>query len=180
MPYSNKTGKDRVARILNSLVKSPDDRILDCGCGWGTYGKLIKKECVKIGVDAVDYSEQCNGIYNQFIQMDLRNVDRLRALGEFHIAIAGDVLEHMSIKDSQNVFYTLREMADFVFVAVPFMLKQHVAGNKWEDHLQADLTPDRVRERFPELDPILLRRFRGETGYGYYWCKGANYGKTKN
>lgn len=177
MPYSCELGKEEVKDLLGKWITSPRMRVLDLGCGCGTYGKLIRdKDCHKIGVDAVDYRVRfrLRKYYEKVYVHDIRDVSFLESLGRFDIAIAGDVLEHMSIEDAQIVLAVMQKISDRVLVAFPYQYEQHT-GDKWEDHIQDDLTPQIVKERYPSLMPLHIWGENGTPIYGYYiWERAGN------
>lgn len=179
MPQSIRLGKDKIKSIINYRISSSNYKVLDLGCGKGTYGRLIEKPCYKVAVDAVDYSQKykLSRFYNEFHQMDIRNTQELKALGVFNIIIAGDVLEHMSFYDARKVLTAMKEMSELCIIAVPYLSKQHLEGNKWEEHIQSDLTPEIMQVRYPELELIAMYNrnkspWNGKPAYAYYWCKG--------
>ena len=59
----------------------------------------------------------------------------------------------MHVPTAQKVLQYAWERCDDLIVALPFMLKQGaIYGNPWELHIQDDLTPERVQERYPGLE----------------------------
>lgn len=177
MPYSVNDGKEQIKGLVNELCGK---RMLDVGCGYGAYGRMVEGKCFKVGVDAVNYRRRfkLGEVYNNFIVHDIRDTDFLRRLGSYDLAVAGDVLEHMSVQDARRVLSTLEQIAEAVIVAVPYTWKQKDwNGNTWEDHIQDDLTPELVTERYPELRLIAMYNsndepWNGRPYYGYYlWRK---------
>lgn len=170
MPYSTPTGKDEIKKLLQSWIVSPRMRVIDLGCGAGAYGKLLAEtQCHIIGIDAVDYRARfrLRRYYEKVLIHDIRDGDFLKTLGHFDVAIAGDVLEHMATEEAQSVLATMQELADRVLVALPYEYEQHT-GDKWEDHVQDDLTPGIVSKRYPSLTPIHIYGTDGVPEYGYY------------
>jgi len=149
MPSSAVEGKAKIRSIVNSMIRGSGFRLLDLGCGRGTYARLITKLCYKIGVDAVDYRKkfELDKWYDEFYQHDIRDTEWIRRLGRFDLAIAGDVLEHMTVEQAQNVLEAMQDIAKAVLVAVPYTYPQKGrGGNRWEDHIQDDLTPALMKE----------------------------------
>ena len=175
MPFSTPTGKDEIQKLLEEWITSPRMRVLDLGCGSGTYGKLMRGiQCHKFGVDAVDYRVRFHlrRFYERVYIRDIRDSEYLKILGHFDIAIAGDVLEHMTVEDAQKVLATMQIIADRNIVAVPYMYEQHT-DIEWENHIQDDLTPGLVKERYPSLKPLHIWWTGGVPEYGYYiWERG--------
>lgn len=179
MPYSFNFGKDRVKQyVLDEIVKDKKDfKILDVGCGAGAYGKLFA-DCPNIhlhALDATDYRKEfeLDKYYESFTQADMRDLDKLKSLGDFDLVIFGDVLEHVNVKDAQAVLATAETFADYILVAVPYEYEQvGENGNHYQDHLQPDLTPRIVNERYPKLKLIKKCYLNGMEIYGYYIMKG--------
>lgn len=180
MSSSATAGKAKMAKMINKLITSSDFRILDLGCGRGTYARLINKPCYKIAIDAVDYTEKFELLkwYDKFYQHDIRDIEFLKKFYPIDLSIAGDVLEHMTVKDAQKVLATMQEISETVIVALPYTYEQKGrGGNHWEDHIQSDLTPELVRKRYPSLFPVSIHNrkaspWNGGPFYGYYvWRK---------
>ena len=78
--------------------------------------------------------------------------------------IMGDVLEHLSVNDATNLLKVIDEKKIKCLVAVPFLYEQgSYEGNHYETHLQPDLTPKIVQQRYKNLFLLL-----GNEYYGYY------------
>ena len=178
MPYSIDDGKDEIKAVVNALC---GDRVLDLGCGYGIYGRMIDRECYKVGVDAVDYRKRFNliEVYDKVYVHDIRDIHFLRRLGSFDLTIAGDVLEHMTADDARKVLNTIERMSKAIIVAFPYTWEQkNWHHNRWEDHVQDDLTPELVAQRYPELKLHSIYNsdeepWNGAPFYGYYlWRSG--------
>ena len=174
MPWSIDEGKAMIAEYLNEMITDEEMVVLDLGCGQGTYGKLIQKPCYKIGVDAVDYYREYGlmMIYDKFCVHDIRDTVWLKTLNFADICVCGDVLEHLSVEEAKAVLGALEAFCGAIIVALPFRWKQD-DWNGWEGHKQADLTPEIVAKRYPELKPIRIYTNRkkpwfGDPYYGYY------------
>lgn len=175
MPYSENDGKDMIKQVINDLIVSKNTRVIDLGCGYGIYGRMIEKPCLKIGVDAMDYRQRfkLNEVYDSFYVHDIRDLSWLKNFGHFDIAIAGDVLEHMKVEEAQGVLHCLESIADTVVCSMPYNYVQHNIKNHWEEHIQDDLTPELIRERYPELRLIKYYAsqkapWNGKPYLGYY------------
>lgn len=90
--------------------------------------------------------------------------------GDYDLIIFGDVLEHMTVEDAQrSLEYATKHCKDMI-VALPFLYKQdEIDGNPYERHIQDDLTPEIVEERYPQLEMIM----RAAVNYAYYHWKGS-------
>ena len=173
MPYSINTGKAKVADEINGMIHGESFRILDLGCGSGAYAKLIRKPCVKIGVDAVDYKQRfgLDALYDEFYVHDIRDINFLKTLGIFDLVIMGDVLEHLNYQWARAVLNQIEKQSKCVLIAVPFMWKQDGRINKWEKHEQDDLTEDIFLKRYSEFKPLSIYK-----NYGYFvWRRTLKY-----
>lgn len=98
--------------------------------------------------------------YRNVFEADIRGFQYF----EYDLIIFGDVLEHMTVKEAQAVLkYAMPRCRDLI-VAVPYeWVNRSNYGNPFEFHIQDDLTPELVKERYPELKP-----FKIYDRYGYY------------
>lgn len=149
--------------IFNNF--DPSSKILDVGPGAGTYYNLLHDKYKYIdGVEIyypniVDHklAIKYTNIYNE----DIKNFKY--GYNYYDLIIFGDVLEHMTIEDAQYVLnYAIPRCKNFI-VAVPYCYKQKANENKWEEHIQDDLTIENVKERYP-----MLKLLYGDNYYGYY------------
>jgi hypothetical protein len=76
--------------------------------------------------------------------------------------ILGDVLEHLSIEDAQNLLSDLTLKNIYCMVAVPYQMEQEaVGGNIYEIHKQSDLTIYNFTDRYPLMKPFKMNGFYG-------------------
>lgn len=154
--------KDKVREWIYENFKE-NSSILDVGAGQGTYKNLLGDKYKNIDAveiyfpNIIDYKllELYRCVYN-------RNVIGLE-YPNYNLIIFGDVIEHMTVEDAKNVLEYASGKCDDMIVAVPYTYKQHGNENKWEEHIQDDLTQENVLERYPMLKPLYIDRV-----YGYY------------
>ncbi len=100
----------RVRKVLEIHQPSPDERVLDLGCGWGTFSfALAPRVREVVGVDFSHRAvELCHaragnlGVENtRFVETDARDTG-LEA-GSFDTVIAADLFEHLYPDDSTAV-----------------------------------------------------------------------------
>ena len=163
MPYSYDYFKIEFHTHLKSYFNA-DLRILDVGAGCGTYGKLLRNDFDYI--DAVEifepYIEQfkLNEIYNYVFNANIIDINMM----PYEYVIMGDVIEHMSIKDSTLLLNYIQNSGKKCMVAIPYLMKQDaVGGNIYEIHKQDDLTHKVFIDRFPMMHNL----FKNEH-YGLY------------
>lgn len=155
--------KDDVAKYLKEKY-TENARVLDVGAGNGTYynylGNYFKEmdavEVFEPNIKEYDLESKYHKVYNA----DIRDFE----YGYYDIIIFGDVLEHLTVEEAQKVLDYALDRCDEVIVAVPYMYEQgEIYGNKYEIHLQPDLTKENMLERYPRLKLLC-----GCDAYAYY------------
>ena len=141
-----------------------DAKILDVGCGSGTYYDLLHDYFSDIdGVEIFRPNIENYGLENKYRYIYNKDIKELE-YENYDIIIFGDILEHLEVEEAQKVLKYALERCKEVIVAVPYMYKQGIEyDNVYEIHKQDDLTPVNVLERYPELELLY-----GNTEYGYY------------
>lgn len=176
MPTSYPLYKDSVRNWFLQNVPL-DTTILDIGAGCGTYSDLIRGYGYKM--DAVEIWEPYinqYGLKNKYGWVYEENVLKmpLDVLGAYDFYILGDVLEHLSVEDAEWLMKFLKFAGKQYLVAVPYVMEQgEYEGNVHEIHLQPDLTPDIMAERYPDLELLYGNNF-----YGYYTNKKQKHEKA--
>lgn len=163
MPTSYSVFKNDIKEWFLKNVPTTQ-KILDIGPGEATYFNLLHSSGYRI--DALE-------IYNPYIEKyslqekydkvflgDVRSFD----FSNYDFVIIGDVLEHLSIVDSERLLNKLRVRKIQALIAVPYLMEQgEYDGNIYETHLQPDLTKEVIEKRYPDLKLIFANEF-----YGYY------------
>ena len=155
--------KNEVKEYLENKFKK-ESTILDVGAGEGTYYDLLgdyfsnieSVEVFKPNIENYGLEKKYKKVYN----VDIKDFK----YDFYDIIIFGDVIEHLEVKEAQEVLkYALNRCKEMV-VAVPYCYKQgECYGNKYEIHKQDDLTPKNMLERYP-----MLKLLYGNDIYGYY------------
>lgn len=156
-------GKEEILNWIRRTFQK-GDTCLDVGACDGKWAHLLDGY---LRIDACEIFEpniiQHNlaALYRQVYHADI--VDLMYR--HYDLIIFGDVIEHMSVERAQQaIAYALPRCRDLI-VGVPYLYAQgELYGNKWERHIQADLTPERFAERYPDLKLLY------DTGrqYAYY------------
>jgi hypothetical protein len=172
MPHSYPYFKEEVKNwILDNI--SQENKILDVGPGEGTYADLLNPygytmDCIEIWepyIKKYKLKDKYEEVYNEDI-LDAT----LTFLCIYGFVIMGDVLEHLPTKKAQILIHYLCMSETNLLVAVPYKMEQgEYDGNIHETHLQADLTPEVMKERYPTLKLLY-----GNDFYGYYIRKQLN------
>lgn len=163
MPFSSPKYKMAIRKFFEKSVP-PSTQILDVGPGMGQYGHLLKD--LGYTIDAVEifepYIERYNlkEKYNNIYIDNIMNFD----FSKYSILILGDILEHLSIEDAHKLLNKITKNKQKCIVCVPYELEQGEAyGNIYETHHQPDLTPNIMKERYPQLKFMI-----GDKDHGYY------------
>jgi hypothetical protein len=165
--------------VLNWFLQNVplDTSILDIGAGCGTYSTLIRGYGYKM--DAVEIWEpyitkyDLKNKYGWVYEENILNMP-FDVLGAYDFYILGDVLEHLSVEDAQWLMNFLKARGKKYLVAVPYVMEQgEHEGNIHETHLQPDLTPENMLERYPDLELLYGNNF-----YGYYTNKKQKHEKA--
>ncbi len=163
MPYSYSDYKIEIRFFLKKTIPV-GAKILDVGPGAGTYLNLCqglgyKMDCIEIHkpyINEFKLKEKYDNVY----EGDILDFD----ISKYEVIILGDILEHLNIKDAQDLINKITEKKIKCLVAVPYEMEQgELEGNVYETHLQPDLTPDIMLERYPNLKLLI-----GNERYGYY------------
>lgn len=163
MPYSYGLFKEDVKQHMIDNFPS-DLKILDVGCGSGTYCDLLRSEFPFI--DGIEiFSEYIRDFnltmkYRKVMIGDIRQFD----YSPYDYVIMGDILEHLSVDDAQRIVNGIHDSKICLLVAVPYLYEQGAEfNNVHETHLQPDLTHDLFLHRYP-----MMHRIFGDDRYGYY------------
>jgi ubiquinone/menaquinone biosynthesis C-methylase UbiE len=100
----------RIQKVRDIHVPGPDDRVIDLGCGWGTFGFALASDVAEI--TGVDFSERSIAICEE--RLAEKPTENLRFLcvdagatglpsDSFDLVLAADLFEHIYPEDSQRV-----------------------------------------------------------------------------
>jgi cyclopropane fatty-acyl-phospholipid synthase-like methyltransferase len=108
--YESPFQRYRVDKVLDIHTPGPHDRIVDFGCGWGTFGFALAERTGE--VIGIDFSERSIEICNQRLAEDPRpNLTFLCAdagdtgleADSVDLVIAADLFEHVYPEDSARI-----------------------------------------------------------------------------
>jgi hypothetical protein len=176
MPTSYPLYKDSVRNWVLQNIPS-DAKILDVGAGCGTYSDLLRGYGYKIDaveiwkpyIDKYELKKKYGVVYHK----NILAIDFV-ILDTYDFFILGDVLEHLTTEEAQYVMLFLKQNNKKYIVAVPYQMEQgEHEGNAHETHLQPDLTPDIMKQRYSDLELLYGNNF-----YGYYIKKKPKHEKA--
>jgi predicted TPR repeat methyltransferase len=181
MGYSLSTGKAETLAWFQQ--HGPFQRILDIGAGSGTYINLIKiknrvcQDAEWVGIEAwAEYVEKFNlqHKYNRVINQDVRTVD-WNSMGKFDVAIAGDVLEHMTKSEAVELVEHILDHCATLIISIPIihMPQDAIEGNPYEVHVKDDWSHDEVMATWPQYIQEHYRK-SGKSKIGVYWLSKQN------
>lgn len=176
MGKSLSAGKDQILNWFKNQ-ETNINKIVDIGVGQGTYRNLLKNNnvCLDsqwIGIEAWEpYIEEFSlrSQYDLIIHEDVRNVD-WNKIGNFSVAIAGDVLEHMSKDEAITLVDKILNYCDTLIISIPiiYMPQDAVNGNPFEVHIKDDWTHDEVIATWKNYVKEHYRKSR-KSKIGVYW-----------
>ena len=158
MPTSSSSGKKQ---IVQWATTKKINKVLDVGCGMGTYPTLLKvenpilKTATWWGIEAWQkYIDEFNlkSLYDNILNEDARTVD-WSALPDFDLVIFGDVLEHMTKEESKKLVINALIKSKYVVISIPIIFSpqgEH-EGNPFEIHVKPDWSHEEVLETFPKI-----------------------------
>lgn len=161
--------KKEIKEYLESKFDK-DATVLDVGAGAGTYLELLKDYFKKIdGVEVFLPNVVNNRLIQRYNKLFYTNITDLE-YDYYDIIIFGDIIEHLDVKEADEVLRYAMDRCKEIIVAVPYCYKQGISyENKYEIHKQGDLTKENVLERYPYLELLY-----GNDLYGYYIKKKDN------
>ena len=148
MPYSSNSGKKYIKNIVSRL---PCQKMLDIGCGCGTYAKMFP-DAHWTGVEIwKPYVEQY-GLNNLYRKLYLQDARIWEPDDHYDVAFAGDVLEHMTVDEAKNLMDRLKSCADTVVVSIPIghYPQGEYEGNPYETHITDNWADEEVQRAFGE------------------------------
>jgi hypothetical protein len=167
MPHSYTLFKKEVKEFILEQIPT-HCHILDIGAGVGTYSDLLRKH--GYFMSGVEIYQPYVDKYNLKEKYDILHVENILNINNFdhyHLVIMGDILEHLTYEDARKIIDKYLNQHSKMIVAVPYMMQQsEYDGNIYEVHLQPDLTPQVMQERYPEFELLY-----GDDMYGYYISK---------
>jgi hypothetical protein len=159
MPTSSKEGKYTIVKWCKNLTEI--NKVLDIGAGNGTYKKLMNKNSIFlnsywIGVEAwTPYVQKFNlsELYNTIVNDDARTID-YSVFGEIDLVFLGDVLEHMTKKESIKLLSDLSKNVRYAIISIPIVHypQDSIHNNPYEIHIKDDWNHKEVIDTFAGIE----------------------------
>ena len=176
MPKSSNSGKRWIKNTVLEIFNKPM-KILDVGCGRGTYKRLFKDipfmyQSNWTGVEVWEpYIElfSLKSVYNTILNEDARKLN-WNKLGIWDLVFMGDVLEHMTKQEAQHLVDQCLPNTKYIVISIPIVHMSQGAehGNPYEIHVKPDWTDQEVLESFPNII-----KHHKEGKIGVYLLKGS-------
>jgi SAM-dependent methyltransferase len=132
--YSQQSAKEIVPLVLKLI---PCDRVIDVGCGDGTWLKVFKEHGVEeiVGVDGDYVSEDTLVIpKEQFISFDLQKP--LKINKQFDLVVSLEVAEHLPAECAQTFIDSLTSLGPVILfsAAIPYQGGENHINEQWPDY----------------------------------------------
>lgn len=162
----------RIQRLVRAAFPSLSTQILDVGACWGKYRILLPEyphmDACEIWLPYVLENDLLHR-YRQVIQASICDYAQSAAWQPYDVVIMGDVLEHIAAGPAVEMLDKVLDTCKEVFVIVPYLYPQgEEHGNPFQAHVQDDLTPDVMAERYPRLALISTEMRDGQAFKGIY------------
>ena len=149
MPFSSESGKASIKWVM-SKIPAPNTA-LDIGCGSGTYAKMFPK-LEWTGVEIWEpYVEKYDlkSLYKNLFVVNAKGWD---SDDHFDVCFLGDILEHMTAEEAQQMLRKCRRLSDTVIISIPIGHYPQGAfeGNPHEAHVTDNWTDAKFKETFGE------------------------------
>ncbi len=136
-----------VSEDIRKNFSPQNTTILDVGAGWGKYRRLLpeyKMDAVEIWEPYIQ-EEKLEKQYGKVFCTDICDFNK----ANYDVIILGDVLEHIERDRAVPLIKRLKKSCKQLYVVVPYNYPQNeVHGNKYEVHLQDDLTDESVKQYY--------------------------------
>jgi len=157
MPTSSERGKTWIQQQCRRIADRIQVRhVLDIGAGAGTYYNYFGGLFPAANWDAIEvwtpYIEryQLTQKYNEIFSSDAREVDYGNLPKWYDMVFAGDILEHMTQSEAQDLVNSVLTHHQCMIISIPVvrMPQNEFEGNPYERHVKDDWSDQEVRATF--------------------------------
>lgn len=159
MPFSTPIFKQQTKEYIQNYFNA-DWNILDVGAGCGTYADMLTPLGFN-NIEAIEIYEPYISQYNLNSKYKKVYCDNIVSsnidFSKYNAVLLGDVIEHMSIKDSLIVLDKI-ESSKEIIIGIPFNAPQgEHYGNIYETHVQDKLNNQDFLNLYRNFDILCLR-----------------------
>lgn len=176
MPFSSKEGKTTV-REWASEYSDLINVVVDVGAGNGTYIHLLREKrktlanAIWIAIEVwKPYIEEYNlkNRYDDVISQDVRDLN-WKEFDKVDLVILGDVLEHITKDEAQQLVDRIFETAKYAVISIPIVHcpQGEEFGNPYEIHVKDDWSHSEVMETFKKY----IKKYKIDSTIGVYWLE---------
>jgi hypothetical protein len=157
MPHSTNIFKQEIVDFVKNKFNKTST-VLDIGAGCGTYADFFRNHFY--GMDGVEIFEPYVDQFalrekykNLFVQ-DATTFD----FNYYDLIIVGDILEHIEESEGIKFIERIYEKCNDLIIGIPFNSEQGIyEDNKYEIHLQPNLTNESFLEKYKGFRPLCIR-----------------------
>lgn len=161
-----------IQRYVRANLPDHNSIILDVGAGWGKYRDLLPEYVMDACEIWQPYviAEKLTDRYRRVYTMSICSLGS-GILNFYDLVIFGDVLEHLSVECAQRVL----KRCNAAIIAVPYLYEQGPEqDNEFERHLQDDLTPGLMMDRYPGVKHHSTEYRDGQLPFKGVWTYDAS------
>ena len=158
MPGSSKEGKDKIVEWVKKINPS-HYKILDIGVGRGAYSWYMRElenlqGCEWTGVEIWEPYVEAYDLpsrYDTVLVEDARSLTY--GFNNYDVAFCGDVLEHMTKQQAQDLVTKLQNCCKVVIISIPIIYYEQgpLKDNPYEIHIKPDWSHEEVMESFDNI-----------------------------
>ena len=168
-------GRGQLIKDLEQEIVPDCSSLLDLGCGSNSpISRFSSKIPYRVGVDIFDNSiclSKKNNIHNEYIKIDILDIENEFEEKSFDCVIAIDLIEHFSKEDGLNLLRIMEKISKKkVVISTPngFVPQNEYDGNRYQVHLSGWSYEEMVKMGFRIIGIGGWKILRGERG-GIIW-----------
>ncbi len=158
MPLSSNEGKNKISEWIDN-INPVYFNVLDVGTGKGLYAYIFRdshnlQNSKWTGIEIWEpYVEKYNlhSKYDTLLVKDARYIDF--GFNKYDIAFCGDILEHMTKKQAQDLVSKLQKCCRNIIISIPIIHYEQgpIEDNPYEIHIKPDWSHEEVLESFDSI-----------------------------
>jgi 2-polyprenyl-3-methyl-5-hydroxy-6-metoxy-1,4-benzoquinol methylase len=155
-----------VATLLKNQL-SDCETVLDVGCGSNSPLRLIGKKKKTVGIDGYAPSikeSKKNGLHSEYVQMDVRDIEKKFHAGQFDAVVGIDIIEHLKKKEGYKLLEQMQKVAKkkVIIITPNGFLPQVSKDNLLQEHLSGWSVQDFQTKGYVVYGIYGLKLFRKE------------------